>query len=127
VDSGTKISGTKIMSIQIEAERLAEKHKKALILELDELLGKYRKYPDGFIFYFRGKDDEPEECKILNAYVDFQPNKNILFDYSGFAIWYRCHSPYWCTEEGTHYPMTEQLIDRAIEKYGLHSPTTAKA
>ncbi len=51
MDSGTKISGTKIMSIQIEAERLAEKHKKALIgfagpRVVKETIGK--DLPEGF-------------------------------------------------------------------------------
>jgi hypothetical protein len=115
------------MSIQNEADEIVKKHRKALKLDFDELLAKYRKYPNGFTFYFRGENDKPEECKILSAYLGFEQNNHILLDYSRFVIWYKCFSPYWCVEEDTYYPMTEDLVNRAIEKYGLHSPTTTKA
>jgi hypothetical protein len=113
--------------IQNEAFDLIQSHRQELKVRLDELVQKYRKYPDGFEFLFRGEDDKPEKCKIIDAYIFYVYDANGLPDSQSIAVWYRCYCPSWCLEDGVYVPISDKLLDRAIEKYGLHGPTTAKA
>jgi hypothetical protein len=111
------------MSIQDEADELIEKFRKDLEIEKLALVEKHRRYIKGFRFYFRGEDDtKPDPCEIFESFLGVDQ-----------TVWYRCKgSSYWLLDEhGDIMPdafliMSESVVDRAIEKYGLYRSTTAK-
>ena len=79
-------------------------------LEFETFVNRFRKYPNGFEFYYPSTDGEPERSKILGAY---------LVEYCDIIqVWYKCEVPTWNTEQDV-MPLKESVIDRAISKFGI--------
>ena len=105
--------------IQGEVYELFAESRKKRNLTANELVKQYRRFPNGFKFYFRSASDEPEESFIIDAFLAYYfISETEIVDIQSIAIWYECNVPSFQDEEGDYMPMSESLILRAIEKFG---------
>ena len=105
--------------IQGEVHELFAESRRERDLIADELVKQYRRFPNGFKFYFRSASDEPEESFINDAFLAYYfINETEIVDIQSVAIWYECNVPSFQDKEGDYMPMSESLILRAIEKFG---------